>query len=60
MIIGSALHFMGQKIVSLESQAKKNEMKNLVLGASLGLVHVDGLQQECALSGGAYSTHRRR
>ncbi|KQX44617.1 MULTISPECIES: AraC family transcriptional regulator [unclassified Paenibacillus] len=47
MIIGSALNFMGQKIVSLESQAKKNEMKNLVLGASLGLVHVDGLQQEC-------------
>ena len=47
MIIGSALNFMGQKIVSLESQAKKNEMKNLVLGASLGLEHVDGLQQEC-------------
>ena len=47
MIIGSALNFMGQKIVSLESQAKKNEMKNLVMGARLGLEHVDGLQQDC-------------
>lgn len=47
MIIGSALNFMDQKIVSLESQAKKNEMKNLVMGASLGLEHVDGLQQDC-------------
>ncbi|UUZ93521.1 AraC family transcriptional regulator [Paenibacillus sp. P25] len=47
MIIGSALNFMGQKIESLESQARKNEMKNLVLGAGLGLEHVDGLQQEC-------------
>lgn len=47
MIIGSALNFMDKKIVSLESQAKKNEMKNLVMGASLGLEHVDSLQQDC-------------
>jgi YesN/AraC family two-component response regulator len=47
MIIGSALNFMGQKIESLESQTRKNEMKNLVLGAGLGLEYVDGLQQEC-------------
>jgi two-component system, response regulator YesN len=46
-IIGSALNFMDQKIVRLESQARKNELKNLVLGAGLGLEHVDGLQQEC-------------
>lgn len=46
-IIGSAIHFMGQKIVNLESRAKTNEMKNLVLGASLGLEHIDGLPQEC-------------
>ncbi|MDQ0062977.1 AraC family transcriptional regulator [Paenibacillus harenae] len=47
MIIGNALNFMDQKIVSLESQAKKNEMKNLVMGASLSLEHVDGLLQDC-------------
>lgn len=47
MIIGSALNFMDKKIVNLESQAKKNEMKNLVMGASLGLEHVDSLQQDC-------------
>lgn len=46
-IIGSALHFMGQKIVNLESRAKTNEMKNLVLGASLELEHMDGLPQKC-------------
>lgn len=46
-IIGSALQFLDQKIVRLESQARKNELKNLVLGAGLGLEHVDDLHQEC-------------
>jgi YesN/AraC family two-component response regulator len=46
-IIGGALHFMGQKIVNLESRAKRNEMKNFVLGASLDLEHMDGMPQEC-------------
>jgi YesN/AraC family two-component response regulator len=45
MIIGNALNFMGEKIVTLESQAKKNEMKNLVLGTGFGLEHMDGLPQ---------------
>lgn len=45
-MIGSALNFMGQKIVNLESRAKTNEMKNLVLGASLELEHMDEIPQE--------------
>lgn len=47
MIIDSALNFMGQKISTLESQARKNEMKNLVLGANLDLEYMDGLRQDC-------------
>ncbi|MDF2645602.1 MAG: hypothetical protein K0Q73_1407 [Paenibacillus sp.] len=47
MIIGNALNIMGQKIVTLESLAKSNEMKNLVLGASLGMENMDGLPQDC-------------
>ncbi|XEC94411.1 helix-turn-helix domain-containing protein [Paenibacillus tarimensis] len=46
-IIGNALSFMGQKIVTLESRVKTNEMKNLVLGASLGLESLDGLPKNC-------------
>ncbi|MBD0382955.1 helix-turn-helix domain-containing protein [Paenibacillus sedimenti] len=46
-IIDNALNMMGQKIVTLESLAKTNEMKNLVLGASLGLEQIDGLPQDC-------------
>ncbi|KRE48749.1 hypothetical protein ASG81_05985 [Paenibacillus sp. Soil522] len=46
-IISSALNFLGQKIVTLESRAKTNEMKSLVLGASLDLEHMDGLPQDC-------------
>ncbi|QYR19565.1 helix-turn-helix domain-containing protein [Paenibacillus sp. sptzw28] len=46
-IIGNALNFMGQKIVTLESLAKTNEMKNLVLGAGLDLEHMDGLPKDC-------------
>lgn len=46
-IIGGALHFMGQKIMKLESRAKTNEMKNFVLGTSLDLEHMDGMPQEC-------------
>ncbi|MGO4276997.1 hypothetical protein AB4Z22_45415, partial [Paenibacillus sp. TAF58] len=46
-IIGNALNSMGQKIVTLESLAKTNEMKNLVLGASLGLENMDDLPQDC-------------
>lgn len=46
-IIGNALNIMGQKIETLESLAKTNEMKNLVLGASLGLENMDDLPQDC-------------
>jgi two-component system response regulator YesN len=46
-IIGNALNIMGQKIETLESLAKTNEMKNLVLGASLGLENKDDLPQDC-------------
>lgn len=42
-IIGNTLHYMGRKIEDLETQAQKNEMINLVLGASLGLEHLDAL-----------------
>lgn len=44
--IGNALSFMGQKILSLESSAKTNEMKNLVLGANLNLEHTGSLPQD--------------
>ncbi|OMF38842.1 hypothetical protein BK133_01185 [Paenibacillus sp. FSL H8-0548] len=44
--IGNALSVMGQRIVSLESSAKTNEMKNLVLGANLNLEHTRSLPHE--------------
>jgi two-component system, response regulator YesN len=39
--IGSTLNKMEQKIVMLESQAKTSELKNLVLGAPLGLEQLE-------------------
>ncbi|MDQ0916163.1 helix-turn-helix domain-containing protein [Paenibacillus sp. V4I5] len=45
-IIRNALNSLGQKIETLESLAKTNEMKNLVLGASLGLENMDDLPQD--------------
>lgn len=54
-IIGNTLHYMGRKIEDLETQAQKNELINLVLGASLGLEHLDTLPR-----GGRYQlTHIR-
>lgn len=46
-MIDSTLSFMGQKILSLESQAQQNEMKHLVLGASLGVERLDALPRHC-------------
>ena len=46
VMIGNTIQSLGQKIVSLESRAKQNEMKNLVLGASLGLENLDHLPQD--------------
>ncbi len=47
-IISNSLKFMGQKIINLESLAEKNNMKNLVLGASLESEIMDRLPQECS------------
>ncbi|MBW4079789.1 AraC family transcriptional regulator [Paenibacillus sp. S150] len=44
VFIGSAFHLMEEKIITLEMQARKNDLKNLLLGASLGLENKDFVQ----------------
>lgn len=46
-IIGSTLSTLGQKIENLESKAKVNELKNLVLGAGIGSEYYDYLPLQC-------------
>lgn len=46
-IIGSAITTLGQKIETLESKAKVNELKNLVLGAGIGSEYNDYLPLQC-------------
>ena len=46
-IIGNALNRMEIQIMNLESIAEKNEVKNLVLGASLESEAMDRLPQNC-------------
>lgn len=47
--IGNALNQMDQKISRLETSAKQNEMKNLVLGANLNLEHTGDFPEKVAL-----------
>ncbi|MCA0755413.1 AraC family transcriptional regulator [Paenibacillus sp. N4] len=46
-IIGSTLDTLGRKIESLQSKAKINELKNLVLGGGIGLEYDNDLPQNC-------------
>lgn len=46
-IIGSTISKLGQKIETLESKAKVNELKNLVLGAGVGSDYYDYLPLQC-------------
>lgn len=46
-MIGGVLDKLGQKIERLESNAKVNELKNLLLGADLGLEYDHYLPRDC-------------
>lgn len=46
-MIGSTISKLGQQIETLESKAKVNELKNLVLGAGVSTEHYDYLPLQC-------------
>ncbi|MNC09255.1 Regulatory protein SoxS [compost metagenome] len=50
VFIGSAFNLMEEKIITLEMQARKNDLKNLLLGASLGI------ENNCIQPSYSYST----